>query len=160
MRAMQSLTTVNVANVDGAHSDVVLPPQRVAITKGCCMCVSVHMLWSLLHDSLISDSSLSRAVNVAEAVPHERSLISVHVARTKSQHSSDSCDMLHTRKCIVFVSILRISWFCWTSFFTVVKQPVSCVGVTAAVSVTLLHWQLRLLLARLRLWRDSLLSLL
>lgn len=39
--------------------------------------------------------------------------------------------------------------------YTVVKQPVSCVGVSAAVLVTLLCWRLRLLLARLLLWPDS-----
>lgn len=43
--------------------------------------------------------------------------------------------------------------------YTVVKQPVSCVGVSAAVLVTLLCWRLSLLLARLLLWLDSQLSL-
>lgn len=56
-------------------------PPSTENCQGIFVCESVHILWFLLRDSVISGLSLSRSV-----APDELSLISVCVAWTESQH--------------------------------------------------------------------------
>lgn len=57
------------------------------------LCVSVHMLWSLLHDSVISDLSLSRSVDAVQAEMSCPSLVYVWLRRKAS--TSDSLKPPH-----------------------------------------------------------------
>lgn len=82
----------------------------------CVLCVSVHTLWSLLHDSVISDLSPSRCVAVVQTQMSCPSLVYVWLGQKAS--TSESFKPTHTRKLQMqhFASILRTSWVCWLSF--------------------------------------------
>lgn len=94
---------------------VVLPLQRIVIAEGSCvsmcvfLCVSVHMLWSLLHDSVISDLSLSRPVDAVQAEMSCPSLVYVWLRRKAS--TSDSLKPPHTHT--LHITNASFSWAYW-----------------------------------------------